>query len=625
MFIKSIRIENYKSFRDSGVIELTPGFNVIVGENNSGKTALSLALSFRNGKDFHMSPLTKPQRDFEPPNQMSRVTLECEIEAEEVLQVIRMQPQANHTIAANPNIDPTEQFELFKQRLKSNLGMTIMFYSDNSLQAEFEAPLRSEPGSEYGLSIRLDENESQVLIHQGYSIVDQYRRNTLAHHVGSRLVKRIYAFDAERLNISQSDIHPTMELKPNAANLPAVLHNLMAHRVRFARFVELVRRVFPTIKDISVPLVANTANRTIIQIWNTEPVTERDDLAIGLDKCGTGIGQVLAILYVLVMAETPRPFIIDEPQSFLHPGAVRRLFEIMHEHPQHQYIITTHSPSAIAAARPHNVLLVTKDGYESHVKQIDIKKNSEAQSVLAAVGARLSDVFGADNVLWVEGPTEEQCFPLIATQIAKQPLMGTAILAVLHTGDFESPDSDKTLRLYKKLSNSTGLMPPALAFVFDREERTDKAIDDIQRGGKAQGIAFHFLRRKLYENYLLEPEALYYLISTLDGFSEAPISIQDIENWISRNKWKKKYFGRAVSEKQQTADYWIAHVHGANLLDDLFKQLSDNRYTYYDYKIEYGRILTEWLIENKPEALQEIADLLKDILSRKDKRNPIAE
>lgn len=624
MYIKSLRIKNYKSFRDSGVIELAQGFNVIVGENNTGKTALVQAMSTRFVSTPHCSPITVPNRLISAVDTKSEVTMTCGLIGAEIASILASHP-GRYTVSVPINHQTGYGIGEFIESFQYHMTIDMSFINGSLRLFSFSKPNQNDIlQTNYGQHVIQVASDGTV---SNINTVDSAPRRDVEGAIKDIFSKRFYSFDAERLNIGKSPIQPSVDLFPNASNLPGVLHQLRSgHTYRFARYIELVKRVFPAIKDItSKQLDGNESTLTNILVWFDDPANERDDLAVPLQQSGTGIGQVLAVLYLLVMSDFPRPIIIDEPQSFLHPGAVRRLFEIMHEHPKHQYIITTHSPSAIAAARPQNVLLVTKDGYESHVKQIDIKKNSEAQSVLAAVGARLSDVFGADNVLWVEGPTEEQCFPLIATQIAKQPLMGTAILAVLHTGDFESPDPDKTLRLYKKLSNSTGLMPPALAFVFDREERTDEAIDDIQRAGKAQGIAFHFLRRKLYENYLLEPEALHYLISTLDGFSEAPISIQDIENWISRNKWEKDYFGRAVSEKQQTADYWIAHVHGANLLDDLFKQLSDNRYTYYDYKIEYGRILTEWLIENKPEALQEIADLLKDILSRKDKRNPIAE
>jgi hypothetical protein len=44
MQIISAQIENYKSFFSSKEIYFTPGFNIIVGQNNVGKTALVTAL-----------------------------------------------------------------------------------------------------------------------------------------------------------------------------------------------------------------------------------------------------------------------------------------------------------------------------------------------------------------------------------------------------------------------------------------------------------------------------------------------------------------------------------------------------------------------------------------------------
>lgn len=40
MRIERFRIQNCKSFIDSGEVELSGGFNVLVGANNVGKTAL---------------------------------------------------------------------------------------------------------------------------------------------------------------------------------------------------------------------------------------------------------------------------------------------------------------------------------------------------------------------------------------------------------------------------------------------------------------------------------------------------------------------------------------------------------------------------------------------------------
>jgi recombinational DNA repair ATPase RecF len=45
MLINEFQIVNYKSYRDTGAILLSTGFNVFIGKNNGGKTALLEALS----------------------------------------------------------------------------------------------------------------------------------------------------------------------------------------------------------------------------------------------------------------------------------------------------------------------------------------------------------------------------------------------------------------------------------------------------------------------------------------------------------------------------------------------------------------------------------------------------
>ena len=66
MYISKFQVLNYKSFRDSGELEFQPGINIIVGTNNSGKTALleSLGLEFKDNpyRDIRMKGF--PESDF---------------------------------------------------------------------------------------------------------------------------------------------------------------------------------------------------------------------------------------------------------------------------------------------------------------------------------------------------------------------------------------------------------------------------------------------------------------------------------------------------------------------------------------------------------------------------------
>ncbi|MGH7492678.1 MAG: hypothetical protein ACREOO_09820, partial [bacterium] len=109
-----------------------------------------------------------------------------------------------------------------------------------------------------------------------------------------------------------------------------------------------------------------------------------------------------------------------------------------------------------------------------------------ARFALTEVGARLSDVFGAEDILWVEGHTEELCFPLILSRIAKQGLLGTAIIGIVQIGDLEGKHSKTIFEIYERLSKGRGLLPPALGFIFDQEGRSERECKDLirQSGGK---------------------------------------------------------------------------------------------------------------------------------------------
>src|SRR3954452_12774601 len=60
MRLASVQITNYKSFLSSPTITLSPGFNVIVGQNNVGKTAFVEALGLALKNIPHRSLKTVP-------------------------------------------------------------------------------------------------------------------------------------------------------------------------------------------------------------------------------------------------------------------------------------------------------------------------------------------------------------------------------------------------------------------------------------------------------------------------------------------------------------------------------------------------------------------------------------
>jgi predicted ATPase len=608
LHISSIQVSNYKSFLSSGAIHLKSGFNVIVGQNNVGKTALveALGLQFRNNP--HRSLETLRSRSSVPEN-TSTVEISCDLGEMELRDMLAALPELYVPIGSGSSDVPTEG-KRFLDSISERNTISCVLLNGGLVSAHLEAYGTGWNG-QYMRAFRLGRADVDAIEPGPSTGLHEFNEGQqFASHLASVAVGRIYSFKAVRFNIGSNQPASEPSLMPDASNLAQVLNHLQTTNPRrFDRFNELVRTIFPQIRQITVPPVQGT-NEVHILVWNVEPESERDDLAVALSESGTGLGQVLAMLYVVLTSEYARAIVIDEPQSFLHPGAVRKLFDILKQYPEHQYIITTHSSTAVTAADPQTLFLIRKQGAESVVETIDVNESQELSRFLSEIGARLSDVFGADDILWVEGRTEELCFPLIISRLVERPLLGTAVVGVVHTGDFESKHSGMIFEVYRRLSESRGLLPPAVGFIFDQEERTEEERQDLIRQSRQ---TIHFTPRRMYENYLLNPSAIASIMSNTEGLSHRSVTTENIEGWIKRNGEDKKYFGRRkASGPALTNKDWFSDVRGAKVLDDLFDEQSEGTVAYD--KVSHGFALTEWIIGNAPEDLGEIRDLLKDVL-----------
>jgi len=247
----------------------------------------------------------------------------------------------------------------------------------------------------------------------------------------------------------------------------------------------------------------------------------------------------LAILYVVMTSYHPQVILVDEPQSFLHPGAVRKLIEVLKLYPQHQYIFATHSPTVMTAAEPATLKIARTTDAETSLQAIDPLSAKDLQAYLLEIGARLSDVFGSDNILWVEGQTEEACFPRILRMVGNKPLRGTAIVGIRQTSDLTGRDKEKVLEMYQRLAAANALLPPAIAFVLDRECLTQRQLDDVARAGRE---LVHFLPRRMYENYLLSAGAVAGAANLIDGFRPEPIQDEEVQRLLERKLEDPQYY-----------------------------------------------------------------------------------
>lgn len=598
MKIESLTIENYKSFGTPTPILLAPQFNVVVGRNNVGKTALLEALSLSFSAKPH-STLTTKSAAWSIVNPDSRVRLlvvGTPTDATRALETFRGQ-LAIPSLRQQGGSEGNSRVLLNQLLSAPSFELTVSSTNGANLTGTLEEPFLCQPFNTRCALFEISDGkpiDPMRLRYLGDNTVHIRLETMLANSFRSE----IYGFRSERLNIGKSPFGTQAKLSSDARNLPEAVNLLQSKNPDlFQELLRLVRRVFPTIQYLSaVPVEGDEVE---IRVWEHSTTTRREDLAVPLSEGGTGLGQALAMLYVLVTATTERVLIIDEPNSFLHPGAIRELLAIFREYNQNQYIISTHSPQVVAALPDDTRVLVVSKGADSETKVtcVDGANASDARLVLDSVGARLSDVFGVDSVLWVEGPTEEKCFELLRNRALGRLRSEVLIRGVVSTADFNKRAAKLTLDIYQRLSRSSPLIPTAVGFIFDRERLADEKCDEIER---ESGGVVSFIPARMYECYLLDAEAI---AARLLERGEQSVDEAAVAALLSR---------KLAEPKNKPGILDLGKVDAASLLQELFPEATDNRREFN--KVDDGLAMTRWLLEHKRAALEPLLSILEQKL-----------
>ena len=612
MKIKSVEINNYKSFNEGCYINLQEGINLIVGKNDSGKSSLLNVLTFDFIPENHISILSKPDINYQI-NKKTIITTKIVFTKEEITafmirnsdkEIYFPSPQGfGDRDAKKRNIDLyfgkqefNIEYVIENNRLISfNIDEFVNGFSTNSI-----------------LLVRDFNNNIKADVRNNTGTVP----NTLINLLFEELKSNIFYFHAERYNVGISKFGSDTKLKKDASNLPEVIDNLKSKRVVLDNYIKHVSEVFPEIKDITIK---NRGSSDVeIMLWPIDPNISRDDLLINLNKSGSGIVQIMAILYVVLTSTDSKIIIIDEPQSFLHPGALKKLMNILNNYKQHQYILATHSHIIINSAKDASIISLEKEEYETKVKQIDKNNFSDIKKMLDNIGLSLSDLFGVDNIIWVEGPTEEKIFPSI---LENNISASTQISAVKNTGDFSGKNAQMIFSIYEKVSGSNRIIPPAVCFIFDNENKTKQNKDDIRRRAKDKKV--YFLKRTMFENYIIDSDAITKILKKRYADFKFRVGIEinkdKVDEWIKLNFKVNKYYDKNISESINDYFYeddrWQETINAAKFLTDLYKAFFDSLYVYS--KLSDSIDIARWLLEKKSDKINilknELLEAIKDL------------
>jgi hypothetical protein len=586
MYIRSISASNFKSFNERQELLFESGFNLILGGNNSGKSTVLEVLDLGVLNEPHRSVITVP-RFGDAPRGESKLELTVSTTSLEMGRLFGAEPFRLPVQAETFN--PKDLQVGFSEDMAMEFAISLT-QTDRGVDVSSETPIRGLMRSSVGdlmVSVLVQPGEVGEFILKGAARVQM---NNQVDNYLSQFRKRIYRFGASRRPGSQCALAASPILDPEAIYLPYCINHLQTSNAHGHRLLcEWVHRILPSVKWIQSTPMPN--GQLVLHCLPTKPEDERQDLATPIARMGTGIGNIISILYVMLTSRDPQVIAIDEPNAFLHPRALRELLAILElEGKRHQYILTAHSADVLTSVNAVSINFVELDRGATTVSRVSRKDLHSIRSKLAELGISVTDLQGKDRVLWVEGQSEELIFPEILKFSCPEIAAGTAVLRVERTGTFDKRGvkPSEIASIYERLSQSSGLVPPMVCILLDAEKRKAEERTRVEResGGKLR-----FLERPMLENYLLEVNAIHATLESLGCIC----TVLDVEKRLGEFDFTD-----------------LDMLDGANVLSHVFTSVSGATQEFR--KTRDVPALVNWIVENRPEHLASLRDYLRKIM-----------
>lgn len=601
MRLLNARVVGFQSFADSGELSFGPGINLLVGQNNAGKSALLRGLQLHMANDRHRTPegwldaaLPSPYTDFL-----------FEVSGEE-LKTATLESGRQMIIPGPYDVVEGAVPYAASFLARSDIRVRIKRGANTSFSASY--PSHGQFHYQTG-----DPKMGAVLYSvDGTLELEQHNsgQDTIPPALEQIWQTQMFYFSAERLSFGRTDIAYVNRLDPTASNLAAVLNTIAGDRGDiFRRLVAHLRELFPSVGNLSTRVAPDAQNMVEVRVWPTEN-QERPELSFPLTHSGTGVAQVIAIL-TAVLTIDKACIIIDEINSFLHPSAIKALLRILQtDYAQHQYIISTHAPEVISFSNPSSIHLVKRSGYNSTVEPLDAGDLGSLRLVAAHLGVSMADVFAAERIIWVEGETEELIFPFLFRQTMGPVPRGTVFATVAATGDFGAKRRDRRMvyEAYARLSEAVATMPISVIFGFDTETLTAAEKADMTRDS---GGRLRFLPRRHLECYFVDPIALAQRMRDKDAttiIDPAAVSAKLLELAASPR------FRTGTIAPDLTSEQWLAEVDAAKLLSALFSASSDARIEYE--KTTDGIEIVKLMLARDPSTLTSLTEYVASLVAQ---------
>lgn len=358
--ITRFSVSNFKNLKN--VSELTfDRINALIGPNGSGKSSLLQAVDFLRA--FFMTSvevyLKERQWDYKDLPNLREVHKKITWDVEAVLPANREgigSGTYRYTVALSPRRYLAVGEERLEYRSAGSPAATLLLArTGRSVKLRNRKTGALEEFKEVGLPASVMSRLDPRRDHGKYPEMLRFRE----------WVESFRAFllwDPKVLRAPDRGKHET--LGPSGEHLAPLLGRLKReHGDGFSKLINRVKRLFPTVSDISVQGGRAWG-------WQTLRLHEGDGQAavFNSQQMSDGVLRLLAVTSLLYLDRIPAAITFEEPENGVHPQLIREVVQVLKELTlrkppnQCQVFFTTHSPYVLDEflEHPEQVLLVER-------------------------------------------------------------------------------------------------------------------------------------------------------------------------------------------------------------------------------------------------------------------------
>ena len=461
--LKKIKVKNFRSL-DNFCMTFNNGLNVIIGENDAGKTSLIDSMKIL---------LNEARIDLDDFRDKSKEVI-IELETSDEIYKMTIHPEGLKSILeSKPSKEKCEKIqgeinsEEFAEKLEEEQREIIKEYCKI-----FAVTYRTNAKIE---TLITNINAKIEELFENNSFIEPKEIKYPISFLGSRTFENTNSFFDNTFfkELKQNIWNHKIENKSIKDHLTTELNKFKDEALNPDNIPELYKSLaefLPDFKKIDVtiepdPKINLNINVTLLNSNNQK---------ISLEKMGDGTNRRTTMaIFKHKRDKDDLCYVFDEPDTHLHIKAQLEVFNLFKEltKDNKQVIITTHSPFLINEVNLNDIKLMFLDSNnKSNVKSLT--EDTEPQ-FLNELGITNLDLFFTNKLIIVEGESEQLFLPHFYRKIYGFPISHYFVKIVKAEGITEIP---KFVRIIKNAFSNTNIF---IMMDNDANENTENKLQEI--------------------------------------------------------------------------------------------------------------------------------------------------